>query len=100
MRKSTMFILVTMVNFMLFSLLMYHARPVPGRMEALLRPCSDLVRDFRLTDLCLFTEANYTRHLSMADLSTPHQDAPMSLEHFPSGALVEPPTHLLRQKRD
>jgi len=55
-----------------------------------------LVRQLELTDLCLFTEASYTRHLSMTDLSTPFQDAPMSLEHFPTGALVEPPPHLLR----
>ena len=55
-----------------------------------------LVRQLELTDLCLFTEASYTRHLSMTDPSTPFQDAPMSLEHFPTGALVEPPPHLMR----
>ena len=55
-----------------------------------------LVRELDLTDLCLFTEASYTRHLSMADPSTPFQDSPMALEHFPSGSLVEPPPHLLR----
>jgi hypothetical protein len=55
-----------------------------------------LVRRLELTDLCLFTEASYTRHLSMTDSSTPFQDAPMSLEHFPSGALVGPPPHLTR----
>ena len=51
-------------------------------------------RQLELTDLCLFTEASYTRHPSMTDSSTPFQDAPMSLEHFPSGALVGPPPHL------
>jgi hypothetical protein len=55
-----------------------------------------LVRQLALTDLCLFTEASYTRHLSMTDPSTPFQDAPMSLEHFPTGALVAPPRHLMR----
>lgn len=55
-----------------------------------------LVRQLGLTDLCLFTEASYTRHLSMTDPSTPFQDSPMSLEHFPTGALVEPPPHLMR----
>ena len=57
---------------------------------------TSLVRQLELTDLCLFTEASYTRHLSMTDVSTPFQDAPMSLEHFPTGALVEPPPHLVR----
>jgi hypothetical protein len=55
-----------------------------------------LVRQLELTDLCLFTEANYTRHPSMADLATPFQDGPMSMEHFPSGALLGPPPHLVR----
>lgn len=55
-----------------------------------------LVRQLELTDLCLFTEAGYTRHQSMADLSTPFQDAPLSFEHFPTGGLVEPPLHLVK----
>lgn len=53
-----------------------------------------LARNLRLTDLCLFTEANYTRHPSMADLSTPFQSSPGALEHFPSGSLLQPPPHL------
>ena len=52
---------------------------------------ADLVGKLDLTDLCLFTEASYTRHLSLADLHTPFQNGPMSLEHFPSGSLVMPP---------
>ncbi|WP_411293302.1 hypothetical protein [Thiohalomonas denitrificans] len=54
----------------------------------------ELVRELRLTDLCLFTEARYTRHPSQADLHTPFQDHPLALEHFPSGSLVGPPRHL------
>jgi hypothetical protein len=55
---------------------------------------ADLVRSLQLTDLCLFTEASYTRHLSMTDLNTPFQDSPLSLEHFPTGSLAPPPHHL------
>jgi hypothetical protein len=55
---------------------------------------SSLVRALQLTDLCLFTEASYTRHLSMADLNTPFQDSPLAFEHFPSGSLVTAPKHL------
>lgn len=43
-----------------------------------------------LTDLALFTEARYTRHLSQADLHSAFQDHPMAMEHFPSGALTAP----------
>ncbi|MBL0159275.1 MAG: hypothetical protein IPP47_19515 [Bryobacterales bacterium] len=45
-----------------------------------------------LTDLCLFTEARYARHLSQADLHSAFQDHPAALEHFPSGSLLPPPS--------
>lgn len=50
-----------------------------------------LVGRLGLTDLCLFTEARYTRHPSQADRFTPFQDHPGAREHFPSGSLVAPP---------
>jgi len=59
-----------------------------------LREKAEMVRSLGLTDLCLFTEATYTRHLSQADLHTPFQDYPMSFEHFPSGAILTPPDTL------
>jgi len=54
-----------------------------------------IVRQLGLTDLCLFTEASYTRHISMTDMATPFQDSPATFEHFPTGALVSPPSHLV-----
>lgn len=71
-----------------------HASYKKGTEMGFLRERSEMVRRFGLTDLCLFTEASYTRHLSQADLHTPFQDSPMSLEHFPSGSLVRPPANL------
>ncbi len=53
-----------------------------------------LVEQLGLTDLCLFTEARYTRHPSQADLHSAFQDHPLGLEHFPSGSLLTPPAHL------
>lgn len=50
-----------------------------------------LVRELRLTDLSLWTEARYTRHPSQADLFTPFQSGPSAPEHFPSGSWVQPP---------
>lgn len=47
-----------------------------------------------LTDLALFTEASYTRHLSQSDRHTPFRNHPMAFEHFPSGTLVKAPAHL------
>ncbi len=56
-----------------------------------------LARWFVLTDPCLFTEARYTRHPSLADRHSPFQDYPLALEHFPSGSLVAPPLHLVEE---
>jgi hypothetical protein len=50
-----------------------------------------IVRNLEITDLCLATEAWYTRHLSLADWHTPFQDHPLALEHFPTGSLLGPP---------
>ena len=44
------------------------------------------VERLRLTDLCLFTEARYTRNPSQADLHSAFQDHPFALEHFPAGS--------------
>ena len=55
---------------------------------------SALAEKLKLTDLALFTEARYTRHPSQADRHSAFQDHPLSLEHFPSGSLMPPPTHL------
>jgi hypothetical protein len=55
---------------------------------------SELAARLELTDLCLFTEARYTRHPSQADLHSAFQDHPTALEHFPSGSLLPPPQAL------
>jgi len=53
-----------------------------------------LTGQLQLTDLCLFTEARYTRHPSQADLHSAFQDHPDAFEHFPSGSLLPPPPSL------
>jgi hypothetical protein len=53
-----------------------------------------LVADLALSDVALFTEARYTRNPSLADLHTPFQDGPASLEHFPTASLVVAPRGL------
>jgi hypothetical protein len=55
-----------------------------------------LVKNLELTDLCLFTEARYTRNLSQADLHSAFQDHPSSLEHFPAGSVAGPPAGIRR----
>jgi len=95
-RKSTVFLILTIVNVMAFSLLMLHARSVQGRAGELLASSSQIAKELQLTDLCLFTEARYTRHPAMGDVHAAFQDHPMALEHFPSGSLVPAPRKLTR----
>ncbi len=54
----------------------------------------EMVNRLQLTDLCLFTEARYTRHPSQADLHSAFMDHPLAFEHFPTGSLISPPAHL------
>ena len=94
MRKSDIFLIFLAINIIILFLMFTHAslkRKVD--MESL-KEKVEMVKRLELTDLCLFTEANYTRHLSQADLHTPFQDSPVSLEHFPSGSLLAPPESL------
>jgi hypothetical protein len=90
-RKSTAFFLFTLGNATLLALLLLYGRQRSGEAANMLETSRVMVRNLQLTDLCLFTEARYTRHPSMADLHSAFQDHPLALEHFPSGSLVSPP---------
>jgi len=98
MRKSNIFLLFLTVCASLFSLIFIHASLTVDSRHAVIGNKAEMVDRLQLTDLCLFTEASYTRHLSQADWNTPFQDHPASLEHFPSGSLVLPP--LMKKSRD
>ncbi len=95
-RRSTIYLVTTAGLILVLGGIFLYASSEVSASGPLLARKTALVRQLELTDLCLFTEASYTRHLSMTDPTTPFQDAPMSLEHFPTGTLVEPPPHLIR----
>ena len=44
-----------------------------------------------LTDLCVATEARYTRHPAISDPVAPRMDHPGAIEHFPTGSFWAPP---------
>jgi hypothetical protein len=91
MRKSSLLMIYITLNVILLFLIFTHATLTRKTGMDSIREKTEIVRGLQLTDLCLFTEASYIRHLSQADLHTPFQDSPLSLEHFPSGSLVAPP---------
>jgi hypothetical protein len=91
MRKSSLFFLYLIIQTLLLGGLFTHASYKKEVDLSHLQEKVNLVQRLGLTDLCLFTEASYTRHLSLADFHTAFQDSPMALEHFPSGSLVTHP---------
>ncbi|MGD9877965.1 hypothetical protein [Desulfococcus sp.] len=91
MRKSTIFLIhIAVVTAILVLTVAIH----PRRNEAFRRKTMEnnalLVRQLDITDLCLFTEVRYTRHLSQADLFSAFQEAPLAFEHYPSGSMTRP----------
>ena len=90
MRNSSWFFWGITGEVLLLGLLLLHASFSENARQGSIEQKAGLVENLRLTDLCLFTEARYTRHLSQADLNTAFQDHPLSLEHFPSGSFTQP----------
>jgi uncharacterized membrane protein len=91
MRKSDSLLLFFSICLFLFIATVVDSSIRQDAAVAVLKQRSHMVREYDLTDLALFTEARYTRHVTQADLHSAFQDHPMSFEHFPSGSLYLPP---------
>lgn len=89
-RHSTRFFLFCTLALLTIASLAGHAALTSRTGEPADAERLQLVSRLGLTDLCLFTEARYTRHPAMADLHSPFQDAPTSFDYFPSGSLLMP----------
>lgn len=94
MRKSDQFLIGSGLLVVLFSFTVLDVVWRGGENNARVLDMSKMARELELSDLSLFTEARYTRHLSQSDLHSAFQDHPLSMEHFPSGSLVMPPRGL------
>ena len=95
MRKSNIYLIFTLVTMIAFCglVFIYPQFAMRHHRDALAK-ADRLVQELGITDLCLFTEARYTRHISQADLFSAFQDHPGAYEHFPSGSMVKPPSFL------
>ena len=97
MRKHKFFLGFTFLELLLLSTLFLYSRSTVSVLNRDEVPAKrELVRYLKLTDLSLWTEARYTRHPSQADLFTPFQDFPSSLEHFPAGSIIGPESIVLQ----
>ena len=92
MRKSTLYLTFITVC-IITSALLFFVHPLLDAQfyETSIEEKKHLVQKLGITDLCLFTESRYTRHLSQADRFSAFQDHPMAFEHFPSGSQTLPP---------
>lgn len=93
-RKSTLFFAVILLQLILAFSLLGHARFRMATDLPALRSMAEMSAQLGLSDLCLFTEASYTRHPAMTDFSTPFQNGHGIPEHFPTGSLIAPPDHI------
>jgi len=95
-RKSSLALILFACGTLAIGLIFVHAG-IQRRADApAIAHMADVVRTLELTDLCLFTEARYTRHPSQADMHSAFQDHPAALEHFPTGSIAGPPANLRR----
>jgi len=94
MKRSNVYLAFLTAALVLFGAMFVHAAVIRRRSAPRLERTTEMVRRLDLTDLCLFTEARYTRHPVMADVNSLFQDSPLSLEHYPTGSLMAPPDHL------
>jgi len=99
-RKSTIFSIFVTLNLAAVFFIFLHAHFKSRSALPAINQKALMVETMALTDLCLFTDARYTRNPSVADLHSPFQDGPMTMEHFPSGALILPPLHLRNYEMD
>jgi hypothetical protein len=95
-RKSDLFFGCLGIGIVFFCVLLGHASYAYRECVGLFKEHAEIVRKYGLTDLCLFTDARYTRNPAVADLASAFQDHPVSLEHFPSGSIIGPPMRGIR----
>ena len=94
MRKSDGFGLFIATGMVLLAAILIQAHFGAQADLPLLRQKAAVARNLGLTDLCLSTEARYTRHLSQADRHAAFQPHPLAQDHFPSGSVLGPPEAL------
>ncbi len=99
-RYSSLFIAFTAGGIACLALLFAHGAGERRDRAPVLDEKRMVVERLGLTDLCLFTDARYTRNPAVADRSTPFQDNPLALDYFPSGSILPPPPHLRSHEPD
>jgi len=83
-----------MIAFCLWSGLEYrHFRNQLSESEQRVKLRRTFQKAVGLPNLAITSAARYLRHYSIADLATPFQDYPASLDHFPAGFAFKAPDY-------
>ena len=93
MRPSQILLIILILLVFIDGTLYFHAKHLGNALEDDLALQAIAVAGLGLTDLCVATEARYTRHPAVSDTMAPFMDHPGALEHFPSGSFWNAPTH-------
>lgn len=86
MRPSHILLIILLVFFFIDTSLFIHSRRLEKELQADEEIQKIVVAGLGLTDLCVATEARYTRHPAVSDPMAPFMDHPGALEHFPTGS--------------
>ncbi len=88
--KHKVFISFIIAEIAVLLLLYVSGRATIRSRQEEVRAKQDIVKKLMLTDFSVWTEARYTRNPSQADLFSPFQDFPSSIDHFPAGSIIAP----------
>ena len=96
MRPSNILLLIFLFFFFVDASLFIHSQQLKEELHAHEEIQKIAVAGLGLTDLCVATEARYTRHPAVSDPMAAFMDHPGALEHFPTGSLWAPPNTSIR----
>lgn len=91
MRPATLLLLLLSVLLFVDGGLLFVAHQRRARQEQFRPVLAVTTAALGLTDLCVATEARYTRHPAVSDPLAPFMDHPGAMEHFPTGSFWAPP---------
>lgn len=86
MRPSHILFIFLLLLIFIDGALCFHARRLASQLTDERRYQALAVAGLGLTDLCVATEARYTRHPAVSDPMAPFMDHPGAIEHFPTGS--------------
>lgn len=85
MRYSYSVFIVFLITFLVTGIVYQHSQYRLKKNQPEIDIRLKITKKIGLPDLAITTAARYLRHYSLTDISTPFQDYPCSLDHFPAG---------------